>query len=319
MTVFLSTLVPGVCRAERDGLGRWSIETLLPSTDARSLAVDPRNPSNVWAGTQGAGVLKSVDAGVTWSQAGLDGLVVKAITVCDDGRIYAGTRPAMVFVTEDDGLTWSEVFAFRRVRRLFWFSPAEAPFTAYVQAIAVDGEVIVAGIEAGAVVRSSDAGRSWQGHRPGALRDCHSLVSGHPGRFFEAGGSGGGAAVSSDGGQTWHRPSGHERRYGWACAADPADPELWYFSSAPGVRAHSSDADAAIYRCIGAGSTKRLSGGLPVHMKAMPYSLLTGPEPNQLVAGMSDGEVWESRDAGDAWNLLVRLPGVNRVMIRIDS
>jgi hypothetical protein len=319
MTVFLSTLVPGVARAERDGSGRWSVEPVLPSTDVRSLAVDPRNPSRVWAGTQGSGVLKSVDAGVTWSPGGLDGLVVKTITVCEDGRIYAGTNPAMVFVTESDGLAWSEVVAFRRVRRPFWFSPAEAPFTAYVQAIAVDGEVIVAGIEAGAVVRSSDAGRSWQGHRRGALRDCHCLVSGHAGHFFEAGGSGGGAAVSADGGQTWHRPTGHDRRYGWACAADPADPELWYFSSAPGVRAHSGDADAAIYRCTGARSSERLSGGLPPHMKAMPYSLLTGPEPNRVVAGMSDGTVWESSDAGDSWGRLFELPGVNRVMIRIDS
>jgi len=53
-------------------------------------------------------------------------------------------------------------------------------------------------------------------------------------------------------------------------------------------------------------------------MKAMPYSLLTGPEPNRVVAGMSDGTVWESSDAGDSWGRLFELPGVNRVMIRID-
>jgi photosystem II stability/assembly factor-like uncharacterized protein len=319
VTAFLSTLSPGVARGVLTSSGRWSVETLLPSVDVRSLAVDPTSQSHVWAGTQGAGVLRSDDAGVTWTSAGLDGRIVKSLTAGRDGRVYAGTKPALMFVTENDGRTWQELAAFRKVRRFFWFSPAETPFTAYVQSIAVEGEGIVVGVEAGAVVRSTDRGRTWQGHRPGALRDCHSLVAGTSGCFFEAGGSGGGAAMSTDAGATWRRPKGHDRHYGWACAADPADPGLWYFSSAPGVRAHSSDADAAIYRCHGAGSSEKLSGGLPTSMKAMPYSLLTGIEANRVVAGLSDGEVWESRDAGDSWSLLLKLPGVNRSMIRIDS
>jgi len=53
-------------------------------------------------------------------------------------------------------------------------------------------------------------------------------------------------------------------------------------------------------------------------MKAMPYALIAGPEPAQLAAGMSDGEVWESMDAGDTWIRLFRSPGVNRAMIRLD-
>ena len=319
MTVFLSTLVPGLARAQRAGGGSWAVETLLPSTDVRCVAADPHDPSRVWAGTQGAGVLLSVDACRNWAACGLDGMIVKSIAVAGDGRVYAGTKPPLIFVSEDGGRKWNELAGFRKVRRFFWFSPSEAPFTAYVQAIAVEGDVIVAGVEAGAVVRSPDRGRTWHGHRRGALRDCHSLASASGGRFVEGGGSGGGAAVSVDAGQTWRRPQGHNRHYGWACAIDGGDADLWYFSSAPGVRAHSEDADGAIYRCRGAGSCEQLSGGLPSSMKAMPYSLLTGAEPNRVVAGMSDGEVWESVDAGDSWSLLLKLPRVNRAMIRIDA
>lgn len=270
----------------------------------------------VWAGTQAAGVLRSGDAGRTWTEAGLDGHCVKSL-FCADGRVFAGTKPPAVFVSED-GHNWSELLGFRRVRRFFWRSPAERPFTPYIQGLAVDGDTVVAGIEAGAVVRSTDGGRTWQGHRRGSLRDCHSLAVAAGGRFFEAGGTGGGAALSTDAGDSWQRPRGHDRHYGWACAVDPADPDLWYFSAAPGIRAHSDDADAAIYRCRGAGASERLTVGLPEPMRGMPYGLVAGPELGQLTAGMSDGEVWQSFDKGESWTLLGRLPGVERSFVRVD-
>jgi len=294
------------------------VDVMVPDVDVRCLVADPNHSGRVWAGTQGAGILRSNDAGVTWTSAGLDGMIVKALAVARDGRVYAGTKPPLLFVTENEGRRWVELKSFRKRREFFWFSPAEKPFTPYVQGLAVNDDVIVAGIEAGAVVRSADAGETWQGHRRGALRDCHGLTAAAAGRFFEAGGTGGGAACSVDGGTSWLRPKGHRRHYGWAVAVDGDDPSLWYFSSAPGVRAHSDDADAAIYRCRDADTCIELGGGLPVPMKAMPYALITGPAANQVVAGMSDGAVWESSDAGDSWHALFRVPGVNRAMIRLD-
>lgn len=318
MTVFLATLVPGVARASLSD-GRWAVDVVLPNVDVRCLAIDPNDPRRVWAGTQGAGMQLSEDAGLTWTGAGLDGLIVKAVTVAGDGRVYAGTKPPLVFVTEDGGRRWVELESFRKRRRFFWFSPAERPFTPYVQGLVAANDVVVAGIEAGALLRSPDRGATWEPHRSGALRDCHGLAAGPDGGLVEAGGTGGGAAYSTDSGKTWMRPHGHRRHYGWAAAVDVADPTLWYFSSAPGVRAHSDDADAAIYRCRGTEPCQELGGGLPAPMKAMPYALITGPAPRQVVAGMSDGEVWESRDAGDSWIQLFRMPGVNRSMVRLNS
>jgi hypothetical protein len=314
MTVYLSTLMPGVARAELDG-ARWKATRVLPKVDVRVLASDPRDSDLVWAGTQGGGVLRSPDAGANWSRAGLEGRIVKALAVSPGGRIYAGTNPAALFVSEDDGSSWRELVGFRRVRRWFWFSPAERPFSAYVLGLALDGETVIAGIEAGAVVRSTDAGETWLPHRPGSLRDCHSLATAL-GRFYEAGGTGAGAARSIDGGLTWTRPTGHDRRYGWASAADPVDPDLWYFSAAPGVRAHSENADAAIYRCYGDRAV-RVAGGSPEPLRSMPYALITGPAPGHLVAGFADGEILESPDAGDSWQPLLRLPAISRTLIRV--
>lgn len=321
MTVYLSTLVPGLARAEMLPTGKWAVEVVALQADIRCLVVDPHAPGRVFAGTQGDGVLRSDDSGRTFTPTGLDGLIVKSLAVHPSrpGHLFAGTKPPRLFVSEDGGRQWLELESFQRVRRLFWFSPAELPFTAYVQAIAIshsDPDVLIAGIEAGAVVRSVDGGRTWQGHRPGALRDCHSLHAiGR--RFFEGGDRG--AAVSDDGGANWTRPPGLRRKYGWAVVADPADPSLWYLSSAYGIRAHSDHADAAIHRCRGDGPWEELSGGLPRPMDGMPYALIAGPEARRLAAGLSNGEVWETRDAGDSWvQLGFALPRINRALVRID-
>ncbi len=176
-TIFLATLGPGLARAWRSD-DQWMVDVMVPDVDVRCLVADPNHSGRVWAGTQGAGILRSNDAGLTWTSAGLDGMIVKALAVARDGRVYAGTKPPLLFVTENEGRRWVELTSFRKRREFFWFSPAEKPFTPYVQGLATNDDVIVAGIEAGAVVRSADAGETWQGHRPGALRD--SAVSSKP-------------------------------------------------------------------------------------------------------------------------------------------
>jgi hypothetical protein len=173
------------------------------------------------------------------------------------------------------------------------------------------------GIEFGAVVRSMDGGVSWQGHRRGALRDCHSLTF-HPNdgsRVYEAGGSGAGVAFSEDGGVTWTQPKkGLDRFYGWACGADPIRPEVWYASlsasftwAQPGVPAAHVDghANAGIYRSKSGSPWELLRGSLPQPLDYMAYALLTNPAlPGSLWAGLSNGEVWHSPDYGDSWTKL---------------
>src|SRR5207237_47961 len=142
---------------------------------------------------------------------------------------------------------------------------------AYVQSISIspsNPDIIVAGVEIGAVVRTTDGGRTWPGHREGAVRDCHHLTfHASDGRWvYEAGGTGAGVAISRNGGETWEQPrTGLDRHYGWAIAADPGDPGICYLSAAPGPRrAHSetAGADACIFR-RNQGTWEKLRGGLP--------------------------------------------------------
>jgi len=97
-----------------------------------------------------------------WRAAGLPGHTVTslAVSAVERGVVYAGTMPPLVFVSRDEGANWRELDAFRHIgSRWWWRSPAEPSLTAYVQSIALsptNQNVIVAGIEAGAVVRSDD-------------------------------------------------------------------------------------------------------------------------------------------------------------------
>jgi len=151
-------------------------------------------------------------------------------------------------------------------------------------------------------MRSSDGGKTWADHRPGAQRDVHSLAW-HPrvaGRAYEAGG--GGAAWSDDEGESWHpADEGRDRHYTWSVAVDPDDPELWYVSASTGpYAAHGGgDPQAKIYRRQ-EGKWSALAGGLPEPLRAMPYALVAVD--GGLVAGFADGQIWGSADRGETWH-----------------
>ena len=328
--VFISTTGSGISRASQDLKGRWFVSPLLAGSKFRCLAEDPVNKGVAYAGSNSIGVLRSNDYGQNWEPIGLEGLAIRALCVSrtDSNTVYAGTKPPALFVTHNGGGKWQEIASFRKMRSFWWFSPAEGrPFTPYIQAIALsstDPNLVVVGIELGSVLRTIDGGKTWEKHRPGALRDCHSLAA-HPTNgdwLYEGGGSGAGAAFSRDGGKTWRQPSiGLDRHYGWAVTADPARPEIWYAALSPSAwKAHSEmNAQACIFRSAGGAAWQKLAGGLPETLNAMPYALLNDPaSPGHVYAGLANGDVWFSADYGDTWELLpFNLGSIQRSLIRL--
>lgn len=332
---FLNAYQNGITRADRLPDGSWRVSQPVAEQRVTCLAADPFHPCHVYAGTSD-GLLCSDDFGLTWHSAGMKGHIIKSLAVSPhrEGVLYVGTKPPAIFTTEDRGRHWQEMKAFQHIRgRRLWRSPAEPPdWRAYVSAVALspaDPNVVVAGIEFGAVVRSNDGGRTWSNHRKGAIRDCHTLIF-HP-RYgdwvYEAGG--GGAAVSRDGGRTWEQPrEGLDRRYGWACAADPERPEVWYVSAGPlgwkgTPQAHvDGAANSFIFRKAAGAAWEKLGGGLPQPMPYLAYTLLTDPRaPGHVYAGLGNGEVWHSADYGDSWHRLpFNLERVGRmILVHVDA
>jgi photosystem II stability/assembly factor-like uncharacterized protein len=284
----------------------WSATTLLEDGGAQCVAVDPRAPARVYAGSRGRGVWRSSDGGDQWEEAGLPADDVFSIAVSPaDGAVYAGCEPSMLFRSADGGTSWEELSALREIPSAPNWSFPPRPWTSHVRWIAPsphDAARLLVGIELGGVMLSEDGGSTWKDHRPGAQPDCHALAW-HPeaeGRAYEA--AGGGAAWSSDAGETWRgADEGRDRHYTWALAVDPDEPERWFVSASPGpMQAHGShSAEAHLYRWEGDGPWKRLTEGLPDPLDSMPYALAFAGD--ALVAGLADGRVFISDDRGASW------------------
>lgn len=307
---FLAAFDKGIALAQRGPDGEWKVAKSVAEHKITCLAAAPADRRRIYAGTPD-GVLRSDDCGHTWRSSGMDGQVIKSLAVSphDGNVIYAGTRPALVFISRDGGQTWAELDGFRRIpNRWWWFSPAESPWKAYVMAIAIsptDPNVVMAGVEFGAVVRSEDGGRTWSRHRKGSLRDCHSLkfhaMNGN--WVYEAGGTGGGASFSRDGGRTFQKAKrGLAKNYGIVCAADPEKPEIWYVCVAPSpMNAFGKEPEIYLYRSTGGAGWQPI-GWQPHPLPVTPTALATVPDaPGHLYAGLYNGDVYHSSDYGDGW------------------
>ena len=266
------------------GAGEWSER--LVGHDIECVAADPAVPERVFVGTEDAGLQRSADGGETWTTALTAGDRVTSVTVSphDPEVVWAGTEPSAVYRSTDSGETWSNVDQRstetasgepRAAERTGltdldsasrWSFPPR-PHTHHVRWLTVapdDPDVLYVAIEAGAFVRSPDAGETWADHPTGGRRDNHTLAV-HPDapeRVYTAAGDG--YALSPDGGVTWSYPqSGLDHRYVWGVAVHPDDPETVVVSSATGPRgAHSTSGESYVYRTTG-GAWHRSMDGLP--------------------------------------------------------
>ena len=296
----------------------WTVALSLPGSGAQCLAVDPGDPETVFVGLREGGVRRSVDGGQSWIDCKLpEPGVFRSRSAPLTGRCTRAPSRAG-FPKHDRGESWRELDALLELpSRPHWSFPPR-PWTSHVRWIAPsphDADVLLVGIELGGLMRSSDGGLSWEDHRPGAQRDVHSLAwhPHTPDRAYEAGG--GGAAFSTDAGESWQpADEGRDRHYAWAVTVDPDDPDRWYVSASTGPRAAHGrgDPQARIYRRRSGEPWQPLADGLPEPLPAMPYALLAAD--GRLFAGLADGQLWESRDRGDSWTAM-RLEGARLINV----
>jgi len=86
--------------------GDW-VQTGGPPGVVWSLAINPREPTILYAGTEGRGVFKSEDGGNSWIVKGLESTSVHTL-VLDPAKpdtLYAGTNKG-IFKSEDGGSSW---------------------------------------------------------------------------------------------------------------------------------------------------------------------------------------------------------------------
>jgi photosystem II stability/assembly factor-like uncharacterized protein len=173
------------------------VKLTLEGRGAQCLAVDPNDPETLYVGTSDEGLFRSLDGGRNWDQ--LTGVAYPRVTAVAvspvDGTLYAGTEPSSLFVSRDEGESWRELEGLTSLPSASTWSFPPRPWTSHVRSVALspeDPNLLVAGIELGGVVRSTDGGESWQDQRPGAYADCHTLAThvSAPEMLYEAAGGG---------------------------------------------------------------------------------------------------------------------------------
>jgi hypothetical protein len=142
----IASLLPGIAWS---GQGVWSSGGPYGG-DIRALAIDPGNPSVLYAGVYGGGVYKSTDGGLHWMAAntGLTNPNAKVLVVDPrvPSRVYVGVDGG-VFGSTNSGRTW------RRLSSQYLS----------IESLAADPtstSVLYAGTWTG-VFKSTDAGATW--------------------------------------------------------------------------------------------------------------------------------------------------------------
>ena len=297
---------------------RWAVEQHLQDKSPECVAVDPRHPARLYCGTWGNGLWRSDDAGRAWEPVG-PGIADAAITavavsptegVPGLGAVYVGTEPSAVFRSDDGGETWRELSGLRALPSARTWSFPPRPDTHHVRWIEPDptapGTVFVA-IEAGALIRTLDGGRTWLDRVPGGPYDTHTAAT-HvlaPGRVYSAAGDG--YFESEDAAGSWGRHAeGLRHHYLVGVAADPGDPDTVVVSAADGpwVAYRPQNAEAYVYRKTGRRPFEPAMQGLPDARGTVASRFTTSQDEPGVIYAANNHGLFHSADAGRTWRVL---------------
>ena len=197
------------------------ITTYMPPLGKRviGMAIDPVDPSNMYAAIEVGGLLASHDGGETWAQL-MDGPYLRnntldlhqvQVSAADHGTVQIATQIAM-FRGRNKGTRWEHVkvddmFVGGSYCRDLLVAPDD-PNTIYLASGAGGGAAPPDTVQAGALFRSSDVGETWErldlGDVPPGRMMQVAIDPAVPSRI-SCGAYTGEIYSSTDNGQTWNK------------------------------------------------------------------------------------------------------------------
>lgn len=304
-TAYIASASGGVWKTT-DGGGLWTpLTDELSNLNHGCVAIDPSNPSTIYAGTgeytlqsTGDGIFRSTDGGTTWQRIGTTGQVGSTCS-----RIIVDpTNPQVIHLTGNSGYVRS--------------TDGGATWLALLPGLAsdlalnpTDPSRVYVGRHGDGVYRSLDGGNSFvklAGGLPssGFDRIILALAASNPNVVYTGLMSGGsllGLYKTTDGGNVWTHlantpdfPS-PQAWYDACLAVDPADPNTVY---AGGV--FPSYAVAGVIRSTdGGASWTDITYGLTAQLHPDQHALAFGPDGTLWVG--NDGGVWKKPPGSADW------------------
>ncbi len=292
--------------------GNWRGKVCLEDEQIQCVVADPHNKGSVYCGTLGGGLLTSESEGATWEKvANFNNPNVTALAFSRSGSLYAGTELSAVYRSDDQAKTWHELQTLLTLPSAEGWSFPPRPETHHVQSILPDlsdPRRLHVAVEAGALLRSDDEGRTWRDRVPSGPKDTHSLAV-HPldaTRLHSAAGDG--YFESVDDGDTWRRiVDGLDHQYCWSVAISSDNPKTLLLSaskSAYGAH-YKESANSVVYRRTGDDAWQLLQDGLP-DPKGLRIPVLAASrlEPGVFYCS-AEGAVYRSEEGGVNWQKLL--------------
>ena len=291
--------------------GNWRGAVCLQDKQVQCVATDLHRNGIVYCGTFGAGIFRSDDGGATWNPSrSFTNPRVTALSASDSGAVFAGTEPSAIFRSDDRGETWNELQTLTTVPSAKAWSFPPRPETHHVRSILPDSAKprrLHVAIEAGALLRSDDAGGTWRDRVPTGPKDTHSLAihPQNPTRLHSAAGDG--YFESVDDGDSWRRiVDGLEHQYCWSIAVSIANSATLLLSASKSAyAAHFKElASSVVYRRTGNQAWRQVRDGLPEPRGLrIPVMAASRVEPGVFYLSV-EGEVYRSADDGLQWQKL---------------
>lgn len=307
----------GVWRSDDAGVNWRPLTDQECSLAMGSIAIDPVNPDIIYAGTgeqhfsgdsyYGCGVLRSLDAGETWEQQGVQEYVNK-------GR-GGGARIARVVIDrETAGSATSTTVLAASTFGLFRSTNSGASWNLVLEGTATDlvvhptdPSIMYAAVHGRGVHKSTDTGASWTHASAGmnldiARRINLAIAPSEPQTLyasFQTGESKGDGLTmyrTVNGATSWQELSAtgascwYQCWYDMTIAVHPTNPQMIYFGS------------LQLYRSLNGGQTfSQHHNGIYVDEHLLVFDTLRGPNALYLA---NDGGVYRTIDGGTTWTSL---------------
>ncbi|MEK7807227.1 MAG: hypothetical protein AAB528_05770, partial [Chloroflexota bacterium] len=297
-----------------DGDDRWELLAKgLPAAPAvRSVAVHPKKPEIVYAGTQ-EGPYRSGDHGDHWEKLQVPdhGLPVWSLLFHprDPNVMYAGYESCEIYRSDDGGERWQQLPVSVRFPEVTVGPGANlAKRVLMMSGSIADPDELYGAIEVGGIIRSTDGGEHWENLSHGQYMnddpvDMHGVVASNfrPGTVFSIGRAG--MFRSIDRGDHWLRvpiDSLNEKGQTYCrCIREvPGDPKTIWVAAGPNFR---SDLGTLFRSVDGGMNWERVDMG--VQPKTTMFCIAFDErQPSRMYCATNGGEVWGSQDRGQTWS-----------------
>ena len=344
LTVFAASASGGVWKSVNGGTTFKPVFDSQPVQSMGAIAIDPKNPKTVWAGTGeswmrnsvsiGDGIYKSIDGGENWSNTGLkdsehiakilvDPADSDTVYACATGHLWDDNAERGVYKTTYGGKSWRRVLAGANGSTgcgMLAMSPRE-PKTLYASLWDFRRQAWTyrSGGPGSGLFKSTDAGEHWTEFTGGNAkgfpekpygRIAVAVAPSKPLVVYAMIESKSSALYRSDnGGASWTRMDASQymvwRPFYFAnLIVDPKDENKVFKVDGP-----------LLLSVNGGRSFSQVSGGAHGDF----HDVWIDPEDSNQIFTGDDGGLWRCQDGGSRWEHLMNLPVAQFYHVSVDQ